>query len=89
MILKPKKIDYSKFTKDNKNLEVKYGLPAEVKFCKNCIITNQRPNSTIEFLNNSDKSKKTINFDDDNICDACKYSFKKIKKLTGMKEKKN
>ncbi|MDB3982318.1 N-acetyl sugar amidotransferase [Candidatus Pelagibacter sp.] len=81
MILKPKKIDYSKFTKDNKNLEVKYGLPAEVKFCKNCIITNQRPNSTIEFLNNSDKSKKTINFDDDNICDACKYSFKKNKEI--------
>ena len=73
MIPKPKKIDYSKFSKDTNQLEVKYGLPQKVKFCNNCVISNQRPNSTVEFLNNPEKSKKTINFDDDDICDACKF----------------
>ena len=26
-----------------------FGLPAEVKFCSKCVISNQRPNSSIEF----------------------------------------
>ena len=55
MILKPKDIDYSKFKKDKKDLEVKFGLPNEVKYCKICIISNQRPNSTVEFLNKSER----------------------------------
>lgn len=28
--------------------EAFYGLPHEVLFCKTCVISNQRPNSTIE-----------------------------------------
>ena len=28
------------------------GLPEEVKFCKKCEMTNQRPSSVIEFKNN-------------------------------------
>ena len=32
-------------------LEAYYGLPNEVKFCKKCVISNQRPSSTIEFKN--------------------------------------
>ncbi len=80
MIKYPHKIDLSKF-KNTKNFEVKYGLPEEVKFCKNCVISNQRPNSTIEFLNNSKSKKKTINFNDEDICDACNYSFLKNKEI--------
>jgi hypothetical protein len=30
-------------------LEIKYGLPAEVKYCKRCVISNQRPSSAVEF----------------------------------------
>lgn len=30
------------------NLEAYYGLPQEVKFCKICTISNQRPSSVIE-----------------------------------------
>ena len=77
MILQPKDIDYSKFKKDLKDLEVKFGLPNEVKYCKVCIISNQRPNSTVEFLNKSERKIKSINFDDDGICDACKFAHKK------------
>ena len=37
-------------------------------------MSNQRPNSTVEYLNNAQKEKKsTIFFGDDNVCDACKY----------------
>ena len=50
-----------------------YGLPEEVKFCKKCTISNQRPSSTIEFAN-KDNIKKGIKVNSDNICDACKYN---------------
>jgi hypothetical protein len=30
-------------------LETKYGLPADVRFCRRCVISNQRPNSDIEY----------------------------------------
>ena len=47
-----------------------YGLPKDVKFCRSCAISNQRPSSA-EFKNNSSVPKKAINFSDDGICDAC------------------
>lgn len=56
----------------NRN-EVKYGLPAEVKFCNNCVISNQRPSSTVEFKNTGNK-KNTIDFDEEGICAACRYA---------------
>lgn len=52
-------------------LEAKYGLPSEVKFCKSCIISNQRPNSAVEYTHTKDSKKKTIHFDSNGICDAC------------------
>ena len=53
-------------------LEAKYGLPGTVKFCTNCVISNQRPNSTIEYRNTGDAKKTTIVFSEDGECDACK-----------------
>jgi N-acetyl sugar amidotransferase len=53
-------------------LEVKYGLPAKVRFCKRCVISNQRPSSTIEFAHTSDSQKSTIQLDDEGVCDACR-----------------
>ena len=35
---------------DNKNLN-------EVKFCKKCVMSNQRPGSTIEFKNTKNEKK--------------------------------
>jgi N-acetyl sugar amidotransferase len=63
--------------KANEELEVKYGLPCQVKFCKKCVVSNQRPNSTIEFFNTGRQKKETINFDENDICDACKMAEKK------------
>lgn len=54
-----------------------YGLPQEVKFCKNCVISNQRPNSTIEFKNSSGEKKKVINFNEEGVCSACVFNSEK------------
>lgn len=68
----------------SENLSAYYGLPNQVKFCKKCVISNQRPNSTIEFKN-SNLQKKTIAFDGEGICDACRYA--EIKERTNWKER--
>ena len=60
-----------------KPLEVKYGLPAEVAFCKRCVISNQRPSSAVEFRHSRDSKKVTIRFDEEGICDACRYAERK------------
>jgi N-acetyl sugar amidotransferase len=48
-----------------------YGLPEEVKFCKKCVISNQRPSSVVEFKHLVTDKKPTIHFNEDGICDAC------------------
>jgi N-acetyl sugar amidotransferase len=50
------------------------GLPQKVVFCSQCVISNQRPNSTIEFLNTFDTSKETIGFDKEGVCSACRFN---------------
>lgn len=75
----PKKIDLNLYKKEDKNPVQKFGLPSKVMFCKKCVISNQRPNSTTEFLNKVDREQKTINFDEHGICDACRYTEKKNK----------
>ena len=42
-------------SKNNKNL---YGLPLDVKFCNKCVISNQRPSSTVEFKTSKIHKKK-------------------------------
>ncbi len=63
----------------------RYGLPLEVRFCKKCTMTNQRPSSTVEFKNRPDAKKRAISFNDDGVCDACKFAEKK--KLINWKER--
>jgi len=54
-----------------------FGLPPEVKFCKRCVISNQRPSSYPEFKHTADRICPTIHFDEEGICDACRYAEKK------------
>ena len=49
-----------------------YGLPENVEYCKNCVISNQRPNSVVEFKN-ANNQKKGIKFNN-GVCEACNYS---------------
>lgn len=55
-------------------LETKYGLPPEVKFCTRCVISNQRPNSTVEYAHTGESKKATIHFDEEGVCDACRFT---------------
>lgn len=73
----PQEIDKSKFAPDAQNHEAKYGLPEEVIFCKKCVISNQRPNSAVEYNHTKESKKKTINFDENGVCDACNFADKK------------
>lgn len=50
-----------------------FGLPEDVIFCQKCVISNQRPSSTVEFKHRADEKKSTIGFDESGICDACRF----------------
>lgn len=58
--------------KTNSIKETFYGLPQQVKFCKKCVMSNQRPASAVEFKHTIDSKKITMNFDAEGICDACR-----------------
>lgn len=62
-----------------REFEVYYGLPKEVKFCKKCVMSNQRPASAQEFKHTIDSKKTTLNIDNDGICDACRIAQEKDK----------
>jgi N-acetyl sugar amidotransferase len=55
-------------------LEAKYGLPADVRFCTRCVISNQRPNSAVEYSHTSVSKKETIQFDSNGVCQACQFA---------------
>lgn len=63
------------------------GLPEQVVFCKRCVISNQRPSSTVEFKNVPDKKKETIAFED-GICEACIFAKKKEEEIDWTKREK-
>ena len=66
----------------------KYGLPLDVKFCTRCVISNQRPSSTVEFKNNKEVKKETIHFDEAGVCDACRFADYKETKIDWVRREK-
>lgn len=76
-IAAPQETDKSKYLGSVLTSETKYGLPSEVVFCKRCVISNQRPNSAVEYSHTKDSKKKTIHFDEEGVCDACRFAEKK------------
>ena len=52
-------------------------LRAQISFCVNCGVSNQRPNSTVEFQHTEESKKDTIAFSDDGVCDACRTAERK------------
>ena len=55
-------------------LDTYYGLPREVVFCKECVISNQRPCSYPEFRHTTDRKTPTMSIDETGVCDACRYA---------------
>lgn len=67
-------IDEAPYRPANSAPEAFYGLPTEVAFCRSCVISNQRPNSAVEFAHTRSTRKATIHFDDKGVCDACRVA---------------
>lgn len=61
-------------------LEIKYGLPGVVFYCRRCVMINQRPSSVVEFKNKGG-AKQTIAFDAKGVCAACRYAEIKAKEI--------
>jgi len=55
-------------------LEAKYGLPKTVVFCTRCVMSNQRPCSSIEFKHTTDRKVRTLHLDEEGVCDACRFA---------------
>jgi len=58
-------------------LKVMHGLPEKVVFCKRCVMSNQRPSSSVEFRHTAGKKHKTLHIDKDGVCDACRVAEQK------------
>jgi N-acetyl sugar amidotransferase len=69
--------------------EAFFGLPPKVQFCKRCVISNQRPNSTVEFKSNVKEKKEVIDFDEDGICSACRYHEEKDTNIDWVKREES
>ena len=80
----PEKICTKPFEVESSD-ETRYGLPPNVKFCRSCVISNQRPSSTIEFKNDGKSDKKVISFDNFGVCDACRA--KELKQQIDWKQR--
>lgn len=62
---------------DKAELTTFYGLPREVKFCKKCVMSNQKPNSKIEFKHGTETPTETMALDEEGICSACRFCERK------------
>ena len=62
-----------------------YGLPKKVIFCKKTLMSNQRPNSTVEFNHNKNSKKETLRFNKNGISESWRYS--RLKKKINFKER--
>lgn len=61
----------------SESLDTLFGLPSKVEFCTNCVISNQRPNSALEYSHHVSSPKMTIAFDSSGVCDACRFAQRK------------
>lgn len=77
----PQPVDPAAFLGEEHSLEAKYGLPRDVEFCRRCVISNQRPNSAVEYAHTRETVKTTIAFSEDGVCDACRLAEQKQKEI--------
>lgn len=68
-----------------KQTKSKYGLPENVVFCNKCVISNQRPGSSVEFKSSDPFNKIGISFEEDGVCSACKFHDEKEKNINWEK----
>lgn len=51
-----------------------FGLPETVQFCTRCVMSNQRPASSVEFENAPGSPKVGLALDEHGVCDACRVA---------------
>lgn len=61
--------------------ETLYGLPAQVRFCTRCLMSNQRPSSYPEFRHTRDRVAPTLRIDEHGVCDACRHAEMKANQV--------
>ena len=83
----PAPIDMKLYKSSSVTGTTRFGLPSNVQYCSSCVISNQRPNSSIEYQHTPESTKATIHFDSDGVCDACKVAAKKLKTDWVQREK--
>lgn len=71
----PDDTDLAQYRLDNK--ESFFGLPSEIRFCNQCVMSNQRPSSAVEYQHTGSSKKRTLNINDNGVCDACSVADKK------------
>ena len=71
---RPSNQEWKQYAPDCAEPEALYGLPQEIEFCRTCVISNQRPNSAVEFRHTPGSVKDTIHFDSTGQCDACRVA---------------
>lgn len=79
-------VDPARYAPDLNDPVTFYGLPQDVKFCSKSLISNQRPNSAIEFRHTRDSKKSTVHFDENNVSDA--WHVAQTKKETNWEERR-
>lgn len=57
------------------------GMPQKVLYCKQCVISNQRPSSVVEFRSKPNDTKPSILLNEDGICSACQFHKVKEKNI--------
>lgn len=70
----PRPVDDAPYAPDAEAPQAFYGLPPEVRYCTRCVISNQRPNSAVEYRHHAGSRKQTIHFDESGVCDACRLA---------------
>jgi len=70
----PDPVDLKRYALEATDPDAYYGLPSRVLYCKKCVISNQRPNSAVEYKHTRDTKKATIHFDALGVCDACNFA---------------
>ena len=56
-----------------------YSLPAQVKYCKYCVVSNQKAVSSNQYRDTINSKKITVDFDDSGVCAACNFQKRKEK----------
>jgi len=72
---------------NDKKLNSMFGMPIEVKYCVKCNVTNQTPTTTNEYKHDKNTKQIPIEFDENNVCHACKVNEKKWNGEVNWKER--